>query len=68
VPVSRVDISKAASHKAKSLLEVERLFSDEEMALPRQSSKAVKSFNQKRKNKFDDDRNFHVIIAPGEMK
>lgn len=54
--------------KAKSLLEVDSLRWDAEMALPRQNSKIVKSFNQKRKNKFVDDDNFHVIMAPGEIK
>jgi hypothetical protein len=37
------------------------------MALP-QNERAVKSFNQKRKSKFDDDHNFHVIIAPGKAE
>jgi hypothetical protein len=37
------------------------------MALP-QNAKVLKSFNQKRKSKFDDDNNFHVIIAPGAVK
>lgn len=37
------------------------------MALP-QNIQVLKSFNQKRKSKFDDDHNFHVIIAPGAVK
>lgn len=36
------------------------------MALPQENAKVIKTFNQKRKNKLDDDRNFHVIIAPGK--
>lgn len=28
----------------------------------------VKSFDQKRKSKSEDDHNFHVIIAPGDKK
>ena len=36
------------------------------MALPPPNKEAVKSFNQKRKSKFDDDHNFHLVIAPGE--
>lgn len=35
------------------------------MAWPQESEKVMKSFNQKRKKNFDDNHNFHVIIAPG---
>lgn len=38
------------------------------MAFPQQNVKVVKSFNQKRRSKFDDDHNFHVIMAPGTSK
>lgn len=37
------------------------------MALP-QNLQVAKSFNQKRKSKFHDDNNFHVIIAPGAVQ
>lgn len=37
------------------------------MALPN-NAKIEKSFNQKRKSRFHDDNNFHVIIAPGAVQ
>lgn len=38
------------------------------MALPQNTKVIVRRFRQKRKSKFDDDNNFHVIIAPGVVK
>lgn len=37
------------------------------MAFQKQD-KIVKSFNRKRKSKFHDDDNFHLIIAPGAVQ